>query len=98
MATDPKQLHFNLTNVGLRAQATAAGFIQLCKELQRAGVLDDEAIERVKTVVTDEIGLNAPRSINPADYRRDVSKRLDRLFAGEEKVGDASDLPFSSAN
>jgi hypothetical protein len=97
MAIGPKKLHFDLTNVGLRAQATASGLIQLCKELHRAGVLDDEAIGRIKTVVADEIALNAPRSVSLADYRRDIDERLDRLFAGEQRVGDASTLALSSA-
>ena len=36
-----KKLHFELTNVGMRAQATAAGMVQLCRELHRAGILDN---------------------------------------------------------
>ena len=43
-----KKLHFELTNVGMRAQATAAGMVQLCRELHRAGILDNDALERIK--------------------------------------------------
>lgn len=28
-----RKLHFDLTNVGLRAQATATGLVRLCREL-----------------------------------------------------------------
>lgn len=34
-----RRLHFDLVNVGLRAQATAAGFVRLCIELRDANVL-----------------------------------------------------------
>ncbi len=96
MATDPKKLHYDLITVGLRAQATATGFLQLCKELHSAGVLDDDAVGRIKSAVADELTLSAPRSAKPADYRREVSERLDRLFAGEQTVGSASGSDISS--
>lgn len=89
-----KKLHFDLTYVGLRAQATAAGLVQLCIELRRANALDDAALDRIKLAVADEICVGAPRSVAPHDYRRDVRSRLDRLFAGEEAVGPAGPLPF----
>lgn len=89
-----KKLHFDLTNVGLRAQATAAGLLQLCLELRRAGVLDDSAIERIKGAIACDIEVAAPRSVATADYRRDIRARLDKLFAGEERVGNADALAF----
>lgn len=89
-----KKLHFDLTNVGLRAQATAAGLLQLCLELRRAGVLDDAAIERIKGAIACDIEVAAPRSVATADYRRDIRARLDKLFAGEERVGNADALAF----
>lgn len=46
-----KKLHFELTNVGMRAQATAAGMVQLCRELHRAGILDNDALERIKSAI-----------------------------------------------
>ncbi|VWX50792.1 hypothetical protein NOVOSPHI9U_310069 [Novosphingobium sp. 9U] len=33
IADSNRKLNFDLINIGLRAQATAAGFVQLCKEL-----------------------------------------------------------------
>lgn len=96
MATDPKKLHYDLVNVGLRAQATATGFLQLCKELRSAGVLDDDAVDRVKSAIAEELTLNAPRSANLVDYRREVRERLDRLFAGQQGVGNASELNIPS--
>lgn len=93
--SEQKQIHFNLVNVGLRAQATAAGFVQLCKELQQAGVLDDEAAGRIKSVIADEIMLTAPRHVNRQAFREEARDRLDRIFAGEQTIGDASELNYS---
>ena len=89
---DQKKMHHDLTNVGLRAQATAAGLVQLCAELRRANVLADDAIERIKDAITDEIVVAAPRTVYKQDYRRDVRGRMDRLFAGEQKIGPAEEL------
>ena len=89
-----KKLHFELTNVGMRAQATAAGMVQLCRELHRAGILDNDALERIKSAIADDIDIGAPRSVSCVEYRRDVKARLDRLFTGEEKVGNAEGLAF----
>lgn len=89
-----KKLHFDLTNVGLRAQATAVGLLQLCLELRNAGVLDDAAVDRIKDAIACDIEIAAPRSVACAEYRRDVRARLDKLFAGEGKIGDAGALAF----
>ncbi len=89
-----KKLHFDLSNVGLRAHATAAGLLQLCQELRRAGVLDEPAIERIKDAIACDITVSAARSVATADYRRDIRGRLDKLFAGEERVGTADALAF----
>lgn len=91
MSTDPKHQHYELRNVGLRAQATAAGLVQLCKELHRSGVLEDAAVSRIKDAIADELEIDAPRSMTIPQFRRDVRERLDRLFTGEKKVGDRLD-------
>lgn len=93
---DQRDMHFELVNVGLRAQATAAGFVQLCKELRHSGALDDPAIDRIKTAIADEVALTCPRSIPRPQFRNDVCRRLDALFAGEETVGDAEGLRFAA--
>ena len=92
ISADTKKLNFDLTNVGLRAQATAAGFVQLCNELRRVGAIDDAAIGRIKDVVADNITLNCPRNAKRADYRQEVASRLDAIFEGERKVGDINEL------
>jgi hypothetical protein len=89
-----KKLHHELTNVGLRAQATAVGLVQLCTELRRVNVLDDIAVERIKDAIADEISVSAPRSVSSQNYRRDIRNRLDQLFAGERHVGDAEEMSF----
>jgi hypothetical protein len=92
-----KRLHFDLTNVGLRAHATAVGLLQLCLELRSAGVLDESAIDRIKGAIACDIEVAAPRSVATAEYRRDIKARLDKLFAGEEKIGNANALAFGLA-
>ncbi|BBF68199.1 MULTISPECIES: hypothetical protein [Sphingomonadaceae] len=89
-----KKLHFDLSNVGLRAHATAVGLLQLCLELRRAGVLDESAVDRIKGAIACDIEVSAPRSVATAEYRRDIKARLDKLFAGEEKIGSADALAF----
>lgn len=91
-----KKLHFDLTNVGLRAQATAVGLVQLCIELRRAGVLDEEAVDRIKGAIADNVSLSAPRNMGAAQYRSEIKTRLDRLFAGEQEIGSAEDLAFGA--
>jgi len=91
-----KKLHFEVTNVGLRAHATAVGLVQLCIELQRAKVLDEPALDRIKTAIADEVSVAAPRAVSCQNYRRDIKARLDRLFAGEEDLGSAEALAFGA--
>lgn len=93
---DQRSMHFELVNVGLRAQATAAGFVQLCKELRQNGALDDAGVDRIKNAVADEVTLTCPRSINRSQFRNDVCRRLDALFAGKETVGDAEGLRLAA--
>jgi hypothetical protein len=91
-----KRLHFDVTNVGLRAQATAVGLVQLCLELRRANVLDEPAIERIKDAIADEVSVTAPRPLVSQRYRGEIRARLDRLFAGEQEVGSAEALAFGA--
>ena len=95
-SVNQRDVHFELVNVGLRAQATAAGFVQLCKELRQAGALDDPAVDRIKTAIAEEVALTCPRSIPRTQFRSDVYQRLDALFAGEETVGEADGLRFAA--
>ncbi|MGO4167988.1 hypothetical protein [Novosphingobium sp. YAF33] len=95
IGVEQKRLHQDLKNVGLRAQATAAGLVQLCKELQAVGVLGDAAVSRVKEAIANEIALTAPRPILREDFRRDVCARLDAIFSGAEKLGPAEEMPFA---
>jgi hypothetical protein len=92
-----RKLHFDLTNVGLRAQATAVGLVQLCIELQRTKVLDEAAVERIKQAIADEVSLSAPRSISAHKYRTEIKTRLDQLFAGGQEIGSADALAFGAS-
>jgi len=84
------KLHDAIGFVGLRAQATAVGLLQLCAELVRAGVIDEAAIGRIKDAIARDIVLSRPRSAPREAYERDIRRRLDGLFGGQESVGAAS--------
>ncbi|MBV9529136.1 hypothetical protein [Sphingomonas sp.] len=81
------RVHHALEFLGMRAQATAVGLVQLCVELRRAGVLDQEAIDRVKQSIAAEIAERAPRTVMKQEYLADIRGRLDRIFAGDEPIG-----------
>ncbi len=91
---EQKKLHFALTNVGLRAQATAAGLVQLCKELRDANVLSQDAVDRIKMSIANEISVSSPRSICSEQYRKDIRERLDLIFDGNERIGPAEGLSY----
>ncbi|MFI4965978.1 MAG: hypothetical protein ACHP9T_11500 [Caulobacterales bacterium] len=84
---DELRLHETIGFVGLRAQATAVGLLQLSAELVRAGVLDDAAVTRIKDAIAKDISLSRPRSAPREDYERSLRERLDGLFGGKQPVG-----------
>jgi hypothetical protein len=81
-----KRLHDEVGFIGLRAQATAVGLLQLSIELHRAGILDDPAIERVKGAIANDLSLSPPGHQTREEHRLTVKERLDRLFAGNEPL------------
>jgi hypothetical protein len=81
------RVHLALEFLGMRAQATAMGLVQLCLELRRAGVIDDAAVDRVKQSIAEEIAEHAPRTVMKQQYLTDIRGRLDRFFAGDEPIG-----------
>jgi hypothetical protein len=66
--------------VGLRAQATAVGFLQLCTELARAELLDDDAVARIKDAIAKDLALSRPHSMSAENFETWVRARLDGLF------------------
>jgi hypothetical protein len=78
---DEKSLHETVGMIGLRAQATAIGLLQLSAELVNAGVLDCSALERIKTAIVKDLSLTRPRRREREEYEREVRQRLDHLFA-----------------
>lgn len=75
-----RELHRTLEFIGLRAQATTVGLLQLCAELVNAGVLGDEAIARIKEAIFREIAANNPPGYNRAEFERTLRERLDAIF------------------
>ena len=83
---DNRQLHLAVDVIGMRAQATAVGLVQLSIELHRAGVLDDASLGRVKQAIGDEISMGRPRSVNKLEFEAQLRARIDRIFAGAEPI------------
>ena len=86
---DERRLHETISFLGLRAQATAVGLLQLSAELVRAGVLHEDAVARIKEAIAKDIALSRPRSAPKDDYERSIRERLDALFAGKESLSEA---------
>lgn len=85
--TEQRRLHQSVSLLGLRAQATTVGLIQLTSELVRARVLDTDAVGRIKDAIAKELLLNPPSGVPREEYEGWVRGRLDALFACEEPVG-----------
>ena len=90
--SEEQQLHDAVNFVGLRAQATAVGLVQLSLELRRAGVIEEDAVTRIKEAIARDISLSCPRSQPKREFLDNIRKRLDRLFAGRGQVGTARGL------
>ena len=97
-AAEARQLHRTLEFIGLRAQATTVGLIQVCAELVRAGLLDDAAIQRIKDAIHRELSVIQPRGRNQAEFDETLRSRLDAIFPKasaedkRERVGTVKDM------
>jgi hypothetical protein len=75
-----KLQHQALALLGVRDTGTTIGLLQLCSELQHAGVLDAAAVDRIKDAIVSDISLSCPRSRERAAYALDIRHRLDGLM------------------
>jgi hypothetical protein len=82
------RLHDSVNLVGLRAHATAVGFLTLTTELVRAGVLEEAAVDRIKDAIVKELSLSRSRASSKEEFERSTRARLDGLFAGSEQLGE----------
>lgn len=95
---EARRLNSTVGMVGLRAHATAVGLVQLCNELLRAGVLDNDAVTRIRTAIADQIIVSYKPARGRAEFEASLHRRLDKLFplAGEAHppahVGTSSEM------
>lgn len=75
-----RRVHDDIGILGLRAQATVVGLLQLCAELAQAHLLDDAAVERIKVAIAKDLALSRPPSMSASDFEAWVHARLDGLF------------------
>jgi hypothetical protein len=92
--SEVRKLHHALDFIGMRAQATAVGVVQLSIELRRANIIDEAALGRIKDAIAQDIALGRPRSSERDAFQAELRGRLDRVFAGELPVGE---LPLNQA-
>jgi hypothetical protein len=92
------KLHDCLDYIGLRAQATSVGLLQLCAELVAVGVLKEDAVDRIKDAIQHDITVSRPRKHGQADFEKLLRKRLDSVFpnacdpGADRRVGTAQDM------
>ncbi|MES2988144.1 MAG: hypothetical protein V4808_09585 [Pseudomonadota bacterium] len=92
------RLHTCLDYIGLRAQATSVGLLQLCAELVAVGVLDDKAVERIKNAIASDITVSRKAKHGQAEFDVLLRQRLDAVFPSTcdprigQRVGPASDM------
>ena len=93
------RLHECLDFIGLRAQATSVGLLQLCAELVAVGVLNDAAVERIKGAIQKDITVSRRGGKHGHDeFATTLRKRLDSVFPSCSKpaigthIGTAGDM------
>ena len=79
-------MHHSMKFLPMGSQSAAAGLIQLCAELHRSGLLTDDAMERIKSAIVDELTDRAPRSMTKNAFRSDTHDRLDKVLSGCEHM------------
>lgn len=77
---DARRLNTEVGLLGLRAQATAVGLVQLCSELRKAGVLSNDAVTRIKSAIADQIVVSYKPHRDRAAFETSLHRRLDKLF------------------
>jgi len=79
--TDSQQVQLALDSIGMRQRGTAVGLLQLCKELLDAGVLEEDAVTRIREAIVEDVALNCPRTLPVAEYQCMVRERLNSILA-----------------
>jgi hypothetical protein len=82
---EDRRFHDQLDFIGVRAHVTATAVLQMCIELRRAGVFDDEAMGRIKDAMAKEVALSRPRGVYADEYAN-ARRRLEEIFAGRGKL------------
>ena len=79
---EAQKAHLDLQLAGFRSLATAAGFLQLTRELRARDVIDEGSIDRIREAMLSELLENLPRSlVGDANYEDHLRKRLSSLLA-----------------
>ena len=82
---DDRHLHSEIGLMGFRSRAAVAGLLQLVKELRGSGALGEEAVNRIRDTVVDELSLMRPRHVSREEVRSQLKVRLDKLVRGDDE-------------
>lgn len=83
---EAQKAHLDLQLAGFRSLATAAGFLQLTRELKARNVIDGEATERIREAMLSELLENLPRSlVGDAKYEDQLRRRLSSLLNSADR-------------
>lgn len=75
-----RERHRTLDFIGLRAHATTVGLIQLCEELLNAGILKQDALDRIKGAIISELTVSNSRISNQSGFDEVLKRRIDAIF------------------
>lgn len=78
--SDAERRHTDIYLAGFRARAAAVGLTQLIVELRQSGALGDDAVDRIRDAVADELTVSRPIGMPADQFRHDIQSRLDRLL------------------
>jgi L-2,4-diaminobutyric acid acetyltransferase len=85
--SEAKKVHDLLELTGFRSLVTATGFFQLSRELKTAGVLGEDAIERIMNSMLSELLENVSRSlVGDHAHEEQLRHHLTELFAGTQPL------------
>lgn len=70
----------DLQLIGFRAHATAIGLLQLVKELRATDHLTQDAVNRIRDTMIDDLSLSRSSHEKEEDFRARLQTRLDCLL------------------
>ena len=78
--TEDRRFHDLMSFVGIRAPLAASAMVQLVRELRKVGVLDADALKRIKDTMKHEAALSRRPHLSREEFEAGFDEKLDRLL------------------